>query len=233
MCIFMRNGGILDISNRYSFRFAEVILQSTPHLSQLWDELLSCINSISDEDIKVRHLQITSRKNTKSLSKAINQLLDERLKAKGWENQSAIFGTPEYLEEGEGPWTLDFSKAATLEDGSKSGIAIEVAFNHAEAAAWNLTKPMLAAEINDIRVQTHIGEGVGVVIVASSELKKNGAFDGAVGDFRRYEKTLKAMRNTLTVPIMLLGLGAPRTFKVQALEQQDSPYRTGEIVPKD
>jgi hypothetical protein len=90
---------------------------------------------------------------------------------------------------------------------------------------------MLAAEINDVRVQTNIGEGVGIVVVASSELKKNGAFDGAIGDFNRYAKTLRAMRNTITVPIMLLGLGAPKTFKVQAREQKNSPYKSGEIIP--
>ena len=82
-----------------------------------------------------------------------------------------------------------------------------------------------------MRVQTHIGEGVGIVIVASSNLKKSGAFDGAIGDFQRYIKTLKAMRSQITVPILLIGLDAPSTFKVQAKEQKNSPYKSGEIVP--
>ena len=60
---------------------------------------------------------------------------------------------------------------------------------------------------------------------------RHGAFDGAIGDFSRYEKTLKAMRNTLTVPILLIGLAAPKTFRVQARSQKNSPYLTGEIVP--
>ena len=220
----------MEISHKYSFRFAEDILNSVKPLNSLWNEVLSAIKSISDSDIQGKHLEIQSKESTKSLSKAINQLIDEELKKRGWKDQSGIFGTPEYQETTGSTWTLDFSKSTKLENGETSGIAIEVAFNHAEAAAWNLTKPMLAAEINDVRVQTNIGEGIGIVIVASSELKKNGAFDGAIGDFSRYEKTLKAMRNTLTTPILLLGLAAPKSFKVQAKQQKDSPYKSGEII---
>ncbi len=221
----------MDISDRYSFRFAEDILGSVKPLNSLWQEVLSAIHSISDDDIKEKHLAIQQQESTKSLSKAINQLLDERLKQKGWNDQSGIFSVPEYQDGTGSTWTLDFSKGTTLENGDTSGVAIEVAFNHAEAAAWNLTKPMLAAEINDVRVQNNIGEGVGIVVVASSDLKKNGAFDGAIGDFNRYSKTLRAMRNTITVPIMLLGLAAPKTFKVQPREQKNSPYKSGEIIP--
>jgi len=221
----------MEIAEKYSFRFAEEILQSVAPLRILWEEVLSAINSISDEKIRLKHTSIQNQESTKSLSKAINQLLDSELKSRGWKDQSGIFGTEEYQEATGSTWTLDFSKGTKLESGEISGIAIEVAFNHAEAAAWNLTKPMLAAEINDVRVQTNIGEGVGIVIVASSDLKKNGAFDGAIGDFSRYEKTLKAMRNTLTVPILLIGLAAPKTFRVQARSQKNSPYKIGEIVP--
>ena len=223
----------MEISEKYSFRFAEEILNAVPPLTELWKEIQKSISSISDEDIKNRHLEIQKKESTKSLSKAINQLLDEKLRAQNWNDQSGIFAIPEYQDAKESTWTLDFSKSTKLPNGNDSGIAVEVAFNHGEAAAWNLTKPVLAAEINDMRVQTHIGEGVGIVIVASSELKKFGAFDGAIGDFQRYLKTLKAMRSQLTVPILLLGLAAPIKFKVQAREQKGSPYKSGEIVPID
>ena len=223
----------MEISEKYSFRFAEEILNAVPPLTVLWKEIQESISSISDEDIKNRHLEIQKKESTKSLSKAINQLLDEKLRAQNWNDQSGIFAIPEYQDGKESTWTLDFSKSTKLPNGNDSGIAVEVAFNHGEAAAWNLTKPVLAAEINDMRVQTHIGEGVGIVIVASPELKKFGAFDGAIGDFQRYLKTLKAMRSQLTVPILLLGLAAPAKFKVQAREQKGSPYKSGEIIPID
>ncbi len=221
----------MEIEDSYSFRFAKEILESVGPLKILWNEVEEAISSISDDDVRDRHLQIQEKESTKSLSKAINQLLDEKLKSKQWNDQSGIFASAEYQDVKESTWTLDFSKSTRLENGSYSGIAVEVAFNHAEAAAWNLAKPALAAEINDMRVQTHIGEGVGIVIVASSALKKYGAFDGAIGDFQRYLKTLKAMRSQITVPILLIGLGAPKTFKVQAREQNGSPYKSGEIIP--
>jgi hypothetical protein len=223
----------VEIDDLYSFRFAKEILESVGPLNVLWSEVAESIASISDEDLRSRHLQIQETESTKSLSKAINQLLDEKLKSKQWSDQSGIFASSEYQDTRESTWTLDFSKSTRLENGNASGIAVEVAFNHAEAAAWNLTKPALAAEINDMRVQTHIGEGVGIVVVASASLKKYGAFDGAIGDFQRYLKTLMAMRSQITVPILLVGLSAPKTFKVQAREQKGSPYKSGEIVPID
>ena len=190
----------MEISDKYSFRFAEEILEHVGPLSILWREVLDSISSISDEDIKRKHLEIQEKENTKSLSKAINQLLDEKLKAKKWEDQSGIFAVPEYQEGKESTWTLDFSKATKLENGNASGVAVEVAFNHAEAAAWNLAKPALAAEINDMRVQTHIGEGVGIVIVASSNLKKFGAF--------AFEKT--STRFVLATRVHKLGTVFPK-----------------------
>lgn len=221
----------MEIESYYSHRFAKEILDAVVPLSNLWHEIEDAILSISDDEIVSMHRDIQSKESTKSLSKAINRLIDTNLKARKWQNQSGIFGSPEYQEGKESTWTLDFSKTCNISRGRKSGVAVEVAFNHAEAAAWNLTKPVLAAEINDVRVQTNIGEGVGIVIVASPDLKKNGAFDGAIGDYQRYLKTLKAMRSQLTAPILLIGLAAPRTFKVQVRELKNSPYKSGEIVP--
>lgn len=100
----------MEISERYSFRFAEEILQSVKPLNSLWQEVLSSIESISEADIQKRHLQIQQQESTKSLSKSINQLLDEQLKGRGWSNQSGIFGTPEYQEGIGSTWTLDFPK---------------------------------------------------------------------------------------------------------------------------
>jgi hypothetical protein len=221
----------MEIASFYSHRFAKEILESVKPLNELWLEIEDAILSISEEEIIATHNEIQEKESTKSLSKAINKLIDRNLKVRKWKDQSGIFGSAEYQEGKESTWTLDFSKTCNISSGRKSGVAVEVAFNHAEAAAWNLTKPVLAAEINDVRVQTNIGEGIGIVIVASPELKKNGAFDGAIGDYQRYLKTIKAMRSQLSAPILLIGLDAPRTFKVQAREQKNSPYKSGEIVP--
>lgn len=127
-------------------------------------------------------------------------------------------------------WTLDFSKQVTLKDGKISGIAAEVAFNHGEAASWNLVKPVLAAEVNDRRIQTNIGEGIGVVVVASSDMKRLGNFDGATGDFNRYLKTLDAMRSQLTTPLILIPLGPPKKFYIQRKSNKAGAMPAGSVI---
>ena len=224
----------------HSHRFAYEIISAVPELSALWEQIKNCIETITDEDLKSRFSKINENKKTgrhKSLAAAINSLIDERLKVAKWVNQSDIFATTnvvgsmiesEYqdnLEESSesfrkdrkqtSVWTLDFSKSVTLKDGKKSGMAVEVAFNHASDAAWNLVKPVIASEINDARLKTNIGEGIGIVIVASKDLKFYGNFDNSIGDFTRYLKTLNAMRSQLTTPILLVPLAAPANFYIQ------------------
>ena len=55
----------MDISDKYSFRFAEDILGSVKPLNSLWQEVLSTIHSISDDDIKEKHLAIQQQESTK------------------------------------------------------------------------------------------------------------------------------------------------------------------------
>lgn len=217
----------------YSFRFGQEIVGSVPELNALYEQVLAAIDSVTEEHLIKKHLEIKKRgkKDTKSLSKAINELLDQQFVNFKWTRQSKIFSTSDYAEDkkSESVWTLDFSKEVVLANGDKSGIAVEVAFNHGEAAAWNLVKPVLAAEINDMRIETQIGEGVGIIIVASSDLKKNGAFDGAVGTTDRYVKTLKAMRSQLTTPIILMSLAAPKTFRIVGKREKIEGMKHGDI----
>lgn len=84
----------MEILEKYSFRFAEDILQSVKPLRLLWEEVLSAISSISDEELKTEHLAIQKQESTKSLSKAINHLLDKELKSRGWQDQSGILELP-------------------------------------------------------------------------------------------------------------------------------------------
>ena len=218
----------MDISVDYSHRFAEQIIEKTPPLCALYEEILSVIESITEEDLLTTHQNKFPK--AKSLSKALNALIDTRLTdpkyaPTPWNRQSKIFKGSEYPAK-ETTWTLDFSKATkiiksdvvdgdTILTSVDSGIAIEVAFNHGEAAAWNILKPVIAAELNHVEKETTIGEGIGVLIVVSQEMSNLGGFDGAVGDFERYMKHLKVMRNMLTVPIMLIGIGAPTKYAIE------------------
>ena len=233
----------MNIEIEHSYRFAREIIDSTPELSKLFGELVTAITSISEEDLISVHQD--RYKNSKSISKAINHLLREKLVQFQWTKESKIFKGEEYRKEN--AWALDFAKTMKIESlelmpsqqdrrATEIGMAVEVAFNHGEAAAWNILKPVLAAELNHVEKETSIGEGIGVLIVVSTDMELKGGFDGAVGNYERYMKHLKVMRNQLTVPIMLLALGAPKTFIVERYPK-DHPNKKlrgrskGTIIP--
>jgi hypothetical protein len=196
----------------YAHRHGETLLET--EYPELWHEVKEVIGSITDEEL-IKQFPIS--KNKKSMSAAVNQLLKEKLVSKGWTKEAAIFQDPEYSIKAETAWRLDFAK---------KDISIEVAFNHGEALAWNLTKPVLASEMNHVRkaIETKIG----IIILATEEFKKAGAFDGAVGEYEKAIRYLKPMNDLLTVPLVLIGLKAPKTFKIET--SNDGNRKIGRIV---
>jgi hypothetical protein len=74
----------------HSYKHADIVLADPRHKKDL-DEIIEVISSITDEELKSRHL---SRKNNgikSSLAPTINALLKEKLVAKGWHAESSIF----------------------------------------------------------------------------------------------------------------------------------------------
>jgi hypothetical protein len=200
-----------------SFRHAGVILNE-PDFFDEFTEIIDVIVAITEEGLIIKHNSygsINIESTPKSLSKAINDLLKEGLVAKGWVAESKIFQDNSYQGD---TWRLDFAK---------KDISIEVGFNHSSVIAWNLTKPVLASELNHVNkaIQTQIG----VVITATEELKQKGGFDGAIGTYEKYLEYLPPLNNILTVPLFIIGLKAPTTFKV--VEYQYAPRKKiGKIV---
>jgi hypothetical protein len=188
-----------------SHRFGVAIAAEKEYASE-WNEILQSLQSISDEEIKEKHTNKCSQR--KSISKAINLLIHERLESLGWKPESSIFNNPNYTQ---ARWRLDFAK---------KNISLEVAFNHGEAIAWNLLKPVLASELN--HVQKEAQTSLGVVIMATEEMKSAGGFDSAVGTYEKAIRYLKPLQNQLSCPMILIGLKAPRTFRV---EHEGTPKR--------
>lgn len=186
---------------KFSFRHAEEIFLVDPDFTYLWNEVQDVLNSISDQDI-INEFNSEKRK-AKSISEAINKLIDDRLKAKGWHAQSYIFADPDYSDN-KGTWRLDFAK---------DNIAIEVAFNHGGNVSWNLIKPVLSSELN--HVEKAIQTQAGIIIAATDAMKKAGGFDGAVGSYEKYVEYLKPLNNLLTTPMMIIGLEPPESFVVE------------------
>lgn len=205
-------------------RFGLDLIKSNEQLSPLWQEIKNTLNGLTDERI-ISEYELSE--NAMSISVAINNLIDADLRALGWTPQSAILQGIEY--EGKS-WRLDFAKTSSSNVDGKSGIAIEVAFNHGEAIAWNLLKPVLAAEINHVDTQTDIGVGVGVYICATESLKEAGAFDGAVGEYEKVLRYLNPLFAKLTVPMVIIGLEAPETFRVEKRKHAITGKNKGDIV---
>ena len=189
-----------------SFRYAGVILNEVEYIDQ-FQEVIDVITNISDKDLIEKHNSFGNEdieKTPKSLSPAINSIFKERFLKKGWNEESPIFQDTFYKGD---TWRLDFAK---------KDISIEVAFNHASVIAWNLTKPVLASELN--HVEKAIQTKIGIIITATQEFKTEGGFDTAIGTFEKFLDYLPPLRNFLTVPLFIIGLEPPKTFKIEHLQ---------------
>lgn len=209
----------------YDYRDALAIINSTgqegeilhPALNQRYYELIEALESITEEEIidefNYEKAQKSEKKKAsfKSIASPINALIRKHLeKYPDWEAESFLFNEPEYRkakkrgENDHTEWRLDFA--------SEDALAVEVAFNHGEAIAWNLSKLQISAELN--HVQKAINTKIGVYVCATAKMKKAGNFDGAVGSFEKVLRYFTPMRNILTAPIVLIGLEAPETFHI-------------------
>ena len=175
-------------------------------------ELEHAIASIQETDLIEAFISGTP---SKSISKVVNGLLRERLVELGWRAESAIFQDANYEDR---RWRLDFAKGP---------ISVEIAFNHGEAIAWNLLKPVLASQLNHVNkaIQTEVG----VVICATDSMKTAGNFDNAVGEYEKFVRYFKPLQNVLSAPILLVGLEAPRTFHVVSRKEGNRSIGTIEM----
>lgn len=198
----------------HSYRHGETILKDEKH-AVLYYEVLDAIDSISDEELKEKHLSYEKKIDKKgkpkrrpmSLSVAINDVLKEKLVAKGWSAESAIFQEAEYSKKKEHRWRLDFAKG---------NVSVEVAFNHGEAIAWNLMKPVMASQENNVKKA--IETDAAIVIAATAALKEAGGFDSAIGEYEKILRYFRPLNNILTAPLVVVGLDAPETFRLEKVE---------------
>ena len=190
----------------YFHRHSNHLIKHDDKFKNDFNEIVTTLNSISDADLIENFIERkVERPNIKSLSEPINSLLKEKLQVLNWEAESGIFKEPPYDSGNRSRWRLDFAK---------NKISVEVAFNHQEATAHNIMKPVLASELN--HVQKDIQTELGVIIVATEEMKRKGNFDSAIGTFEKFIEYFKPYNNLITVPIVLIGLEKPKSFQIDA-----------------
>jgi hypothetical protein len=195
--------------NEHSHNQGLAAVANNPHLNLLYKDLKEAVSRL-DEDSIVDYFQ-SSKRRAKSISEAINVLLDKELIDRGWSRQVKIFKGADYENK---TWTLDFAKKSQEIDGHAFGIPVEVVFNHGEAIAWNLIKLSLATE-NNVRTELDFDEAVSVYICATSALKDLGGFDGAIGEFEKVLKYLKPLDQKILKPLVIIGLKAPVSFYIE------------------
>ncbi len=191
-------------TKNYYHRHSNHLVENDSNFKNDYQEVMSIIKSISETELKNKFIERKKvRPNTKSLSEPINFLLKEKLENLGWKSESGIFKEPPYNQGNRSRWRLDFAK---------NKISIEVAFNHQEATAHNIMKPVLASELNHVKkdIQTELG----IIIVATEDMKKKGNFDSAIGTYEKFIEYFKPYNNLITVPIVLIGLEKPNTFYI-------------------
>jgi len=191
-------------------RHANLLVENDVEFESDFKELVAVLRGISDESLQAEFQKEKERKaSIKSLASTINILLKQKLTAKNWRGEVGLFKEPPYSTSNKSRWRLDFAKNL---------ISVEVAFNHQEATAHNILKPVLASELN--HVQKEVQTKLGVIIVATKDMKKAGNFDGAIGTFESFIEYFKPYNTIISTPIVLIGIKPPLSFKVDKTSKQ-------------
>ena len=193
----------------YSHRHADAIIAHDKKLKERYEQFVGVLRNISDEELiadflekKKKHIQHGT--SFKSMTPSINGIIKEKMLAiPGWKAEVDIFNDTTGML-GNTEWRLDFACDDTF--------CVEVAFNHGEAIAWNLLKPVLSCELN--HVKKAVQGQIGIYVCATDNMKKTANIDSASGSFEKVLRYLPPMMNQLTIPMLIIGLEPFETFKI-------------------
>lgn len=193
----------------YSHRHADAIIANNPQLRERYEQFVGALRSISDEELIADFLnkkdEYAARGTSfKSMTPSINGILKKRMLAiPGWQAEVDIFNDRTGAI-GNTEWRLDFA--------CDDAFCVEVAFNHGEAIAWNLLKPVLSCELN--HVEKAVQGQIGIYVCATDNMKIAANIDSASGSYEKVLRYLPPMMNQLTIPMMIIGLEPFETFKI-------------------
>lgn len=171
----------------HSHEDADRIIREEPH----WPELTGTLSAIGRDDILRQHA--TYARPPAGAQSAINDVIDQRLRALGWTGQARLFNDPALPT-----WTMDFYKGS---------VGVEVVFNNDQYVPWELQRLMLAKRSPE--VQGLHRTRVGVVVIATKALKAWGKLDGSCATYEKLTQVwLPHLAPILTFPIMAIGLDA-------------------------
>lgn len=195
----------------YSHRHADAIIANNPELKERYEQFVGALRSISDEELINDFLNRKTEHDNrgtafKSMTSSINNILKERMLAiPGWKAEVDIFNDTTGAI-GNTEWRLDFA--------CDDAFCVEVAFNHGEAIAWNLLKPVLSCELN--HVEKAVQGQIGIYVCATDNMKIAANIDSSSGSYEKVLRYLPPMMNQLTIPMMIIGLEPFETFKISS-----------------
>jgi hypothetical protein len=184
-------------------------LEFADHIPE-WKQLCQELKGISADEIEGRHLKHKTPK--KGAQPALNAVISERLRAAGFDVGPYVFptkklakdrgllGDPSGVFPKDGKWPYPRLQM----DFKKGHLAVEVQFNNAASLEHTVFK--LNAAFRDIRVLPEDLMLVGVLVLASTALKRWGNMDSTVQDFESVEKKLELLAASVAVPLIVLGL---------------------------
>lgn len=193
----------------YSHRHAKAIIDSDPALKERYNQFIGALRDISEEELIADFLTKKAEHESKgsafkSMTPSINSILKKRmLEIPGWKAEVDIFNDKTGAIGGT-EWRLDFA--------CDDAFCVEVAFNHGEAIAWNLLKPVLSCELN--HVEKAVQGQIGIYVCATDNMKIAGNIDSASGSYEKVLRYLPPMMNQLTIPMIIIGLEPFESFKV-------------------
>ena len=152
-------------------------------------------DQILNSDLKVKNGILNTLKNLEFAEWGIsrpdmNEIIDKKLVAAGWQRQFPIFGNTGYKDT-----RLDFMKAR---------IGVEVQFGHASFIGIDLLKFQIASYAGLDKIDT------AVYVVATKDFIKNMKNRGQKWEgsltFEKVEKYLPHFKSAIHVPILVIGL---------------------------
>lgn len=184
--------------NIYSYKDALVRISESEMMKKHCDELFETIKSISETDLMDYFYVYSGR--SKSLSKVIKKLLDDKLQENNWEKNINMYCGDSYVDQKR--FAFDYYK---------SGLTLEVAFNHESACAWKLIK----GNLNSTKMDVNVTSKISILITVDSRMRFLGGFDGAIGTFEKYQTYLEPLQDILEKPILLIGLNPLKDFHIK------------------
>jgi hypothetical protein len=182
----------------HSYRWGLEHLHDT---NPAWRELRSVLDGITRQDIieaqagHVRAWVAGTKMNPPTGGQtAVNAVIHERLEACGWETQVPVIPS----EDGRGVvpyWTMDFLR---------DRIGVEVSFNNAGVLPQNLLRMSVKAESHRLDHDQMIR--LGILVVASTDLKAWSRMDSTVHTFEQVKRVLDFVTFSVPTPMVVVGI---------------------------